>query len=53
MKYPKELLLLERHAFAVRNAIPEMKKAYDTLTGNNLDSALDEIGVRFGLTQGQ
>ena len=49
--YPKELKLLRRHAFAVIKAMPEMEKAYDTLTGIALDSALNEIGVRFGLSQ--
>ena len=49
MKYPKELLQLERHAFAVTKAMPELKAAYDDLSGTDLYEAIKEIGDRYGL----
>ena len=49
-KYPKELLQLERHAFAVTKAMPELKAAYDNLTGIDCLNSVREIGKRFGLS---
>jgi len=50
MKYPKELLLLERHAFAVMQAMPELKAAHDSCTGTELFERLEEIEVKYGLS---
>lgn len=49
MKYPKELLQLERHAFAVTQAMPELKAAHDMYVGPDLVDALNKIEVKYGL----
>lgn len=52
MKYPKELLQLERHAHAVTCAMPELKAAHDTLSGMDLFNALEQIELKYGLSAG-
>ena len=49
MKYPKELLVLERHAYAVLKAMPELKAAHDDYSGLDLYEKLEEIEQRYGL----
>ena len=48
-KYPIELLQLERRAFAITKATPEMKAAHDKYIGAELLATLQEIGDRYGL----
>ena len=50
MKYPTELLRLERHAFAVLKAMPRLKEAHDNCTGSDLLDEIEKIEVQFGLS---
>lgn len=52
MKYPKELLQLERHAFAVLKAMPDLKAAHDMYVGADLYDAIEKIEVQYGLSTG-
>ena len=49
MTYPKELLQLERHAYAVIKAMPEIKAAYDNLEGVERLEEIQRIGSEYGL----
>lgn len=47
--YPKSLLQLERCAFAVTQAMPELKAAHDTYNGAELVTELDKIKTKYGI----
>lgn len=52
MKYPKELLRLERQAFALTKAMPDMKAAHDKfwhVDDEALVAALEAIEIQYGL----
>ena len=52
MSLSKELHRLEQHAYAVMQAMPELREADETLSGFELVKAIEEIGTRYGLTIG-
>ena len=51
MKYPKELLQMERLAFSITKAMPELRALYDSFDGPcpELFAAIEEIETRFGI----
>ena len=51
MKYPKQLLMLERQAFAILQAMPEFKEAHDLFADGSpeLWAAIEQVEEKYGI----